>query len=79
LQIQAVGQASSEVAWQFNRADKPLIGDQVMVQTVVVPSKQTTLDFEIQATATIDPGLFHRPVRLDGPLLRVTVELPVPT
>lgn len=79
LEIQAVGQASSEVKWQFHRADEPLVGDQVMVQTVVVPSKQTTLGFEIHATATIDPGVFHRPVRLDGPSIRVTVELPVPT
>jgi hypothetical protein len=79
LEIQAVGQASSEVIWQFRRTDKPLIGDQVMVQTVVVPSKQAVLDFEIQATTTIDPGVFHRPIRLDSPLVRVAVELPIPT
>jgi hypothetical protein len=77
-EIQAVGQSASEVIWQFNRADTPLVGDQVMVQTVVVPPKQTSLDFTIRAFATIDPSWRRRPVRVDREEVAVTVVLPVP-
>lgn len=79
LEIQAVGQASSEVQWQFHKSDEPLVGDQVMLQTVVVPKDSTQLEYTIQASALVDPSWFHRPVRLEIPAQKVTVELPVPT
>jgi hypothetical protein len=76
--IQAVGQAASEVIWQFHREDTPLVGDQTLVQTVVVLKRQSELHYELQPFTTIDPGWRHRPVRLQLDPISATVELPVP-
>lgn len=64
--IQAIGTAASTVQWQFHRDQSPLVGDQVMVQTVVVPAGQKQLTYTLGAHAVIDPGPFSRLVRLES-------------
>ena len=78
MEIQTVGQASSEVQWQFRRANEPLVGDQVLLQTVVFPKDRKKVHLEMQATAVIDPSVFRRPVRLDGPTVEFELALPTP-
>lgn len=77
--IQAVGQASSTVTWQFDKADNPLVGDQVMIQTVLVPKGQETLKLNIQGFAVFYYGLLNqllaRPIRLETKPLTVEIEL----
>ena len=73
--VQAVGRASSTVSWQFDKDDKPLVGDQVLVQTIVVPKGQETIDLKMQAFAMIDPGIFHRPVKVETETITAEVEL----
>src|SRR5215472_10337767 len=62
--VQAVGQASSRCVWQFDKDQQPLVGDQAMLQTVVLPRGEDTIAFTIQAFAVIDPGVFKRPIRI---------------
>jgi hypothetical protein len=73
--IQAVGNASSRVSWQLHKDENPLVGDQVLVQTIVVPKGQEKLTFKMQAFAVISPGLFRRPVRVETEELTVRVDL----
>ena len=77
--IQAVGNASSTVTWQLAKDNQPLVGDQVLVQTLVVPRGQTRFTFEIQGFAVVSPGffagLFRRPVRIETKLRKVEVSL----
>jgi hypothetical protein len=73
--IQAVGHASSTVTWQFDKDNQPLVGDQVMVQTIVVPKGQGKITYKIQGYAVIDPGIFRRAIRVETEVLTAEVEL----
>jgi hypothetical protein len=73
--VQAVGNASSRISWQLHKDADPLVGDQVLVQTVVVPKGQEELTFKMQAFAIISPGLFRRPVRVETEEITVKVQL----
>lgn len=73
--VQAVGNSSSAVHWQFDRDEDPLVGDHVMVQTVVVPKGQEKLTLRMRASASIDPGVFRRPVQITTDELTADVEL----
>ena len=73
--VQAIGTASSTVEWQFHRDQTPLVGDQVMVQTVVVPAGQKQLNYTLNAHAVIDPGPFSRLVRIESVPVTATVTL----
>lgn len=72
--IQAVGHASSTVIWQFHKDDNPLVGDQVMVQTLLVPAGQEAVTFTIQAFAEVRRGWFGA-ARVETPEVRVQVRL----
>lgn len=82
--IQAVGTGASRVEWQFERDEHPLVGDQVMLQTIVVPKGQATLEYTVQGYAVIRTGpldklnevLFaQRPRRLETKPQHVSVDL----
>jgi hypothetical protein len=73
--IQAVGNASPDAVWQLNKDKQPLVGDQVLVQTVVVPRGRETLRYTLKGFAVIDPGLFRRPVRLETEVVSADVDL----
>jgi hypothetical protein len=73
--VQAVGRSSSTSSWQLDKHDRPLVGDQALVQTIVVPKGQESITFTLQAFATVDPGFFSRKVPLQTKLVEVEVEL----
>jgi hypothetical protein len=73
--VQTVGQASTTVTWQLDKDAEPLVGDQVLVQTVVVPREQETLTFQLQAAAMIDRNFVGWPVRLATDAVAVEVGL----
>jgi hypothetical protein len=73
--VQAIGTGASTVEWQFYRDQTPLVGDQVMVQSVVVPAGQKELSYTLNAHAVIDPGPFSRLVRIESVPVVATVAL----
>lgn len=73
--VQAVGQAATAVTWQLDKDEKPLVGDQALVQTVVVPRGQETLSFQLQAEAMVNRNMFGWPVPLATEPITVEVDL----
>jgi hypothetical protein len=74
--IQAVGVASSTATWQLAKDDQPLVGDQLLVQMLVVPQGTKKVRFAIQAFAEIHAGVFlYRAETLKTKPLQVEVEL----
>jgi hypothetical protein len=73
--VQTVGRASTHVSWQLDKDAEPLVGDQVLVQTVVVPREQETLTFKLQASAMIDRNALGWPVPLVTDTVTVEVGL----
>ncbi|MCK6562915.1 hypothetical protein HUU39_11625 [candidate division KSB1 bacterium] len=53
--IQAIGIGSSRCNWRFEVEQKPLLGDQIMLQTVLVPRYTEKLAFKIRGYAQIRP------------------------
>lgn len=53
--IQAIGIGSSHCQWQFEVEQKPLLGDQIMLQTVLVPRYTEKLAFKIRGYAQLRP------------------------
>jgi len=51
--IQAVGLCHSRCEWVFNRTDEPLLNNQLMYQTILVPAGTKTLTMEIRGYALI--------------------------
>lgn len=54
--IQAVGLGSSHCEWLFEVEDKPLLGDQIMLQTVLVPRGTRDLKFKARGYALLRPS-----------------------
>lgn len=54
--IQAVGLGSSRCEWLFEVDDKPLLGDQIMLQTVLVPRGTRALKFKARGYALLRPN-----------------------
>ena len=73
--IQAVGQSSSVVTWQLDQDDKLMVGDQTLLQTVMVPSSRKNMSFKLSAFAVVDAGWFRRAVRLNTPNVSADVVL----
>ena len=51
--IQAVGTGSSRCEWCFDADEKPLLGEQIMLQTVLVPRETKNIRFRICGYALI--------------------------
>jgi len=54
--IQAIGIGASRCEWCFHAEEKPLLGDQIMIQTVLVRPHTKTLKFKIRGYALIKTG-----------------------
>lgn len=76
--VQAVGQASTTVEWQLDKDANPLVGDQILVQTVVVPRETETITYEMTAFALINRYAVGWPVRLDSAPIKAEVTLAPP-
>lgn len=53
--IQAVGKGSARCQWLFEQDAEPLLGDQVMLQTVLVPRNTSDISFKCRGYALIRP------------------------
>lgn len=51
--VQAVGVGDRQSEWIFERSDEPLIGDQLMVQILLVPKHVDRVEFEARAHAVV--------------------------
>jgi len=60
--VQAVGTGSSRCEWCFQATDEPLLGDQTMLQTLLVYKGTRRLAFRIRAYAHISTGWLRFPV-----------------
>jgi hypothetical protein len=73
--VVAVGVGDIYSHWAFEKVDQPLVGDQTISQTVLVPKNKTRLDFEVRVGATIST-FDLLPSRRTSEWMRMSVELP---
>ena len=59
--VQSVGIASNSCSWVLSPDEKktPLLGDQVLVQTIAVPKGVDGLTYSAYGVVKVDRGLFH--------------------
>lgn len=57
--VQSEGIASNGCSWVLNQNDDPLLGDQILLQTIAVPKKTKKIEFEIFGSVTIK-GAFKK-------------------
>lgn len=60
--IQAVGMGSSRCEWIFEEDENPLLGDQLMIQTILVPRGTASLKFTVRGSAFVKPRWLSFPV-----------------
>ena len=58
--IQSAGIASNFCNWILNPLDNPLLGDQLLIQTVAVPKGTEKLRYKVQGVCKADRGLFWK-------------------
>jgi hypothetical protein len=56
--VQAIGVATNKCTWVLNPDVNPLLGDQLMVQTVAVPKGTTEIICKIKGLAKVEKGFF---------------------
>jgi len=59
--IQAIGIGASQCEWCFHAEEKPLLGDQIMIQAVLVRPKTKVVKFKIRGYALIKTGWISFP------------------
>lgn len=60
--IQAVGMGASRCEWIFERDKEPLLGDQIMIQTILVPKGTTSITFKARGYAFVKASWISFPV-----------------
>lgn len=73
--IQAVGIASSRCEWCFQVDDTPLLGDQIILQTVLVPKYTEILKFKIRGYAMVKTNWISFPALFRTEWLEVECKL----
>ena len=58
--IQAAGEASSSCTWVLNPDENPLLGDQVLIQTIAVPKGTKQLNYQMKGLIKADKGIFWK-------------------
>ena len=57
--VQAVGEGSSKATWRFSRYQQHMLGDQTMLQTVLLPRKERDrLEFRIRGRLEVTSKIF---------------------
>ena len=56
--VQSIGISSNKCTWILNPDENPLLGDQLMVQTLAVPSGTSELTYHIKGLIKVKKGLF---------------------
>ena len=75
--VQATGIASNTCSWVLNPDEhkKPLLGDQLLVQSIMVPKGTSAVTYKIQGLVKADKGLFWKQRQQKTPEYTVTVQL----
>lgn len=73
--VQAIGIGSSKCQWLFEVEDKPLLGDQIMVQTILVPKKLKSLTYNIRGYALIKSSFVSFPAKFHTDWVKITCDL----
>lgn len=58
--IQAAGIASNYCTWVLNPKDQPLLGDQLLIQTIAVPKGTKNITYKTTGVCKADRGLFWK-------------------
>ncbi|MCC6373076.1 MAG: hypothetical protein IT236_18880 [Bacteroidia bacterium] len=74
--IQAAGIASNFCSWVLNPDENktPLLGDQLLIQTVSVPKGTAGISYKLKGLVKVDKGLFWKQQEKATPEYRVKVE-----
>jgi hypothetical protein len=73
--IQAIGIGSSQCQWLFEIEDKPLLGDQIMLQTILVPKNLKQLNYSVRGYALIKSSFVSFPAKFHTDWVKINCEL----
>lgn len=73
--IQAIGIGSSQCQWLFELDDKPLLGDQIMLQTILAPRNVKQLDYSVRGYALIKSSFVSFPAMFYTDWIKISCEL----
>lgn len=73
--VQAIGQASTSPMWQFRRAGTPLVGDQIMIQTILVRPGTAKLTVTMRGIVIVQPQWLGKEVALNTKDISTVLDL----
>ena len=65
--VQAVGKESDRVQWYLEKDKQPLLGEQTMTQTILVPKGTSKIEFKARATISVKPSFLSFSARYQSP------------
>lgn len=71
----AAGVGSNTASWVLNPDENPLLGDQLLVQTIAVPRGTKSITYKMQGVLKADKGLFWRKKEMKTQVYEVRVTL----
>lgn len=73
--IQAAGISSNFCTWVLNPQDKPLLGDQLLIQTLAIPKGTEKITYKIKGVCKADKGLFWEQQILETSEHKIEIDL----
>lgn len=73
--IQSTGIASNFCTWVLNPQEKPLLGDQLLIQTLAVPKGTNKVTFKAKGVCKADKGVFWKQQVLETEEYHIEVNL----
>lgn len=73
--VQAVGKMGSRCQWQFDLDTEPILGDQIMLQTILVPIGTRSISYRVRARALMKTSWVSFAVPRQTKWIDVTCEL----
>jgi hypothetical protein len=75
--VQAAGIGSNSCAWilNLNEQKRPLLGDQLLVQSISVPANTRSISYKLKGSVKADKGIFWKQREKTTPEYNVTVDL----
>lgn len=73
--VQSSGVASNKCTWILNPDANPLLGDQLLVQTITVPKGINNLTYSVKGLVKVDKGLFYKTETKETTTQNINVKL----
>ena len=73
--IQSAGIASNFCNWILNPIDTPLLGDQLLIQTIAVPKGTEKITYKVKGVCKADKGLFWKQQTMETEEYNIRVDL----